>query len=615
MKSFLAIPFIAFLSFNQSYACSSYDCTQNINICSTNLLTDCNYDSGISFGNYSNENIDIYLNEVYGPSPEEETNANYRNEGRENFDLILAESKLSDDEKATLRLRYEKLKGYIPQKDRELNNSEGKNSPETFLRAIDLFYGQKYKESYDLFSLLAKNAGGFTAEYALYLAGRSAHSMALFNWDGYSDMKAAVDLAWVGKMEASYKKYQDQYPSGRYNESVRNMERRIAVLKNGPAAFYPIMKTYLDEAYVDKMAPQVKKERLHALLFEYDYVVGKTPGLLEANIQLHPMYWPFYINYILREYVQTPKEKIELAEKKLDLDKTAFEGYPLEWALSKAAFVYYKKNYEELITFINAAPVKSYSLETLKGKAFIALKRYDEAKATLLAAKNYELLFYAYYYAGDVEKTMLAASKMPFNAEYAEAIIKNLPSDRLIAVLKNKDLLPEYKPLLEDQAVQKALHMADWKSLSQFNSKKYPTIQRSAKLLERKPLDRPSLINVINAQTTTDLGFYNFFNSCPEMREDEMKRREAMNLKIPLDYMATVLDGLDKKKSYPFEARLLSLAIKCFKGSGMNCSLGYYLGDDSFTNKYPMAKRAEWFKRLQSKYKKTQYAQNTAYYY
>jgi hypothetical protein len=363
------------------------------------------------------------------------------------------------------------------------------------------------------------------------------------------------------------------------------------------------------------------------MLMEYG-INSKYVENFHLTTKIHPLFWPLYLAKLFRPIEKNyfnglddePKVVIDYAKLSeiLNNSEKDFTNYKYEWVLSRGLIDLKLKKFSNIEALINQSGLSEYSILTLKARALMEMKRFIEARKILSSIHNERLLFLSYYYEGKLSNAFLKNSPLLITTEnaksYATDAIKVLSLNDLITLLNGGQCNPLIKDYLSELFIRKSLMQNDFKSISNLKSTTYKKQIESAKsILKGNQIIESKLdLSDFLGQSTIMAWEYRSCKPSEQMVDFDAKKSK---FKLPINYMVEALNALDSKKKYPFEAKLLSTLIKCFRTTNdINCNLGLDLNNES-SLKLDINKRKMWFRKLQSKYPDSQFALDTPYYF
>lgn len=198
---------------------------------------------------------------------------------------------------------------------------------------VDSDYHQALEHIQNLLTLNQQNKAiampenAWLIETSRYLLGRFALLRAQENWNGYSyssgaTLPAGIEQAWVDQAERYFSAYQAQYPDGRYVNSARGFQQRMAMFRGQDmaAATMQIIQQVPTEQTAERL--KIFKRMLSD--------IRSRPGTLSALNENSPEAQPLYLAYLLKRYPEKLAPLvIDLFENRLTPTyKNQFVGYP-----------------------------------------------------------------------------------------------------------------------------------------------------------------------------------------------------------------------------------------------------------------------------------------------
>lgn len=254
-----------------------------------------------------------------------------------------------------------------------------------YLKAADAFNAERWDEASAGFTALGTSPEPWVREVSSYLVGRTLLRQALaetISDDGCCEDLDKVRKGRVEAGEAALQAYLRAYPTGRYAESARGLQRRALWLKGDQKGLASAYEALLGKA--DAARPEVT-----ALVEEVDnkllFYPGRDPAaqgpLLLAALDLVQMRSDIEEDWDeATDKPVTRKVEPKLTEADIAAQAQAFAGEPALYGLIKANHAFYVKgDYRQVLALVpDDARKPSYnsvdfSRQVLRGLALAAL--------------------------------------------------------------------------------------------------------------------------------------------------------------------------------------------------------------------------------------------------
>ncbi len=214
----------------------------------------------------------------------------------------------------------------------------------TYLHGAAAFYGERFSDAADDFSLVRKSSDPWLADAADYMVARTdVNRMQVGAFDAYGSFKGSehVDQQAAATAQASLDDYISKHPDGRYVKSARGLMRRVAWLAGWteklaslysallaqPASERGVDDLSLVEEIDDKLLPKLKPE------------MTRDPILL-AVLDLRNMRQP-------EGAKEDGWQARAISRSALDAQRAAFEAAMPLWEFLSAADAFYVEGTSE----------------------------------------------------------------------------------------------------------------------------------------------------------------------------------------------------------------------------------------------------------------------------
>lgn len=257
-----------------------------------------------------------------------------------------------------------------------IRSPEG-NAFARYLEGARLFYAEDAPGARQQFAAIDHPSSKWLAEAANYMLFRAslvdATNRSMGEYGEIADV-AKRDTAAIDRADAARQAYLTAYPRGRYAESARNLERRIAWLRGDSAVLGAAYSTMLAKQASEGDEPNTEAmDEVDIRLLPNGESDGVTDPTLLAIIdlmRLRPKTTEYHVDY----------EGPELGRAELEQQRRYFQGQPdlFNYLLAAEAF-YHRKQHREVLTLIPDAsnqPRFSYvqfSRQMLRGFALAAV--------------------------------------------------------------------------------------------------------------------------------------------------------------------------------------------------------------------------------------------------
>lgn len=455
-------------------------------------------------------------------------------------------------------------------------------------------------------------------ETAAYMEARTLLLMAQEN-EGYTwpFQPIAVDKKTLQKSYDLFQAYLNDYPDGRYVNSVQNLQRK----------FYRLLgeREKLNHAIKDNFNTASKllenSEEVHRFKGEFEmYFTGEIEPESDS---------PILIAYELQK--RNPSEQdLSKALTALEQRKHEFEAYPGLFAFLKVLALYNLKRFKDAVKvevspeLIKKGNIVSIGTEILQINSYRELGQFDKALQLLKSLKDIK--------EDDQIDLLLLRTHIALKSPKLE-ILKDLSSQRIRAVFVNVLLSAEDLEDLSSNAENLAQPLQEELKRALLNT--YVTTGEFQKALSlgnlpcaEKPVFQAFVKNPSNSEDSLELGkllmeSYSPWSApdwwigdlryaCPECVPIDF------NYKPPIHYFMRVVEDHKKtKQESEVEAEALHfLCGTCFHSGYRHARCTW---DDFYLSKELEAIHKEmvprWFARLHKVYKRSKWARNTPYYY
>jgi len=512
-----------------------------------------------------------------------------------------------------------------------------------YWNGVAAFRADDYIKAAEFFKKRSKVADR-DAQTSAYLMARSYLRAAQINYDGYR--RETVDASLALRARDAFREFIKNHPGHEWASSARGLIRRAEFLAQDLTGY----NTDWSQAVDEQLAARPRSYRQLAALFqEAAWIDLKV--MTEAKA-LHPILWMIRVYYVTRQLPNGPaaSSNFNLSDQlvALEADKGSFKKYPDLFAWSRAVLLLKLDRAQEaanLLQNLSVAKTNSGSLSwvVLNARIEMALGQFDKARTRIEAfikqhplqaekAKSPSKLrahynigphfadenlkqdeavdarnFYAMTYHWEGKAAAIATQKSlelltaePLKRVYIQAV----RPEEMLVTLAQTDLSKNVRALLEPLIMAKLIVTNQWslaasayKSLrTQSTKKEFRLVAKAAEILAQNPAD---------AEANARIGLF-ISQLDPDPRVFSTCEKQSFGpITESLDFYLRALDGFKAKESSkknPLEATLLRAMLACFKDHHGVPYCGPKANKWDSQNSIPTEIRAQWFKRLKSRF-------------
>jgi tetratricopeptide (TPR) repeat protein len=470
-----------------------------------------------------------------------------------------------------------------------------------YLKAVKLFYLEKFNDAALHFKKVANLGQGKIKAIGLYMQARSYLSQARANWRNDHDYgDKVIDSGDFKLAFSTFEKFIQLYPNHEFSTSARGQLRHIHWVRSEEKEYRVMLESEIVALFAKFAAAKLftnnDNKEMMSLLEEYANHVDKqysalTPVFKAFESQLIHKNKSVTLSFIerLNRFKEAQRYYLEKQHNKVNELFTSYDKLTslekILVALNYEALGRDKKALELLQT--NHMPNYHIALQNHMVNNIIS----NQGLASLLKstiALDDEIIYLSLVRVCSIDKlyeVLLEVDNFPQKWKVVEEVIRRL--------LTNDDIdsLLKFLALYSDQL---PAHLA--------------TIKHAAKLIVvDKDLGQGYLIIARNMQYNLRRFSHDYYATNSEVNESCPLLSHQNNSIDPYYFYQKALNSFDEGKN-DFEAKTLHSLVTCFRSLDFDNSCRWSREDNENPSK-------TWFKKLHKKYKGSYWANKTPYHY